>query len=423
MPGGQASMGWIYLKLSFPLIFVTLYFLSKNGLYRSQRFSTRMSEIAAVIKANGLTFICFILLLYLVFPAKFSRITLAVYYILSTVVLIAFRLMVRNFLRSLRSKGKNLRHLLFVGNGEQFLGYIETIRKYKDAGINIIGWIDSGGLSDKFKITDLNMSVGDAREKYNPDFIVMGYPAGEQKKAQHIITKVYNDVTNIQILPDISNIYIGHDISNFAGIPIITINSPTLNILDLILKRVLDLFGALVGLIILSPFLLLVSALVKLTSKGPIFYGQERITLSGKPFTMWKFRSMNIGAESQSGAVWAVKDDPRRTKFGTFLRSSSIDELPQLWNVLIGDMSLVGPRPERPIFVDQFRHEIPAYMLRHKMRAGITGWAQVNGLRGDTSLEKRIEFDIYYIKHWSFWMDIKILFMTIWTGFINKNAY
>ena len=172
-----------------------------------------------------------------------------------------------------------------------------------------------------------------------------------------------------------------------------------------------------------STLLLFIAFLVKLSSRGPIFYGQERMGLDGTSFTMWKYRSMRVDAELQTGAIWAQENDPRRTKIGTFLRSTSLDELPQLWNVLKGDMSLVGPRPERPVFVDQFKGQIPAYMLRHKVKSGITGWAQVNGWRGDTSLEKRIECDIYYIKNWSLWLDIKILFMTLYSGFVNKNAY
>jgi exopolysaccharide biosynthesis polyprenyl glycosylphosphotransferase len=166
-----------------------------------------------------------------------------------------------------------------------------------------------------------------------------------------------------------------------------------------------------------------VAIIVKLTSKGPIFYQQERMGLDGTTFHMWKFRSMRVDAEEKTGAVWATENDDRRTMIGKILRSTSIDELPQLWNVWRGQMSLVGPRPERPVFVDKFRYEIPNYMLRHRVKTGITGWAQVNGWRGDTSLEKRIECDIFYIRNWSLWLDFKILLITVFKGIVNRNAY
>jgi exopolysaccharide biosynthesis polyprenyl glycosylphosphotransferase len=188
-------------------------------------------------------------------------------------------------------------------------------------------------------------------------------------------------------------------------------------------KRLLDIAGSTVGLVVLSPFFFVIGLIIKLTSPGPAFFGQERVGLNGTHFRMWKFRSMRVSADEEEKAGWTVENDPRRTTFGTFLRRTSLDELPQLWNVFLGQMSLVGPRPEQPEFVEVFRKEIPAYMLRHKMRAGITGWAQVHGWRGNTSLEKRTEFDLFYIRSWTLWLDIKILFMTLIRGFVNKNAY
>jgi exopolysaccharide biosynthesis polyprenyl glycosylphosphotransferase len=188
-------------------------------------------------------------------------------------------------------------------------------------------------------------------------------------------------------------------------------------------KRLIDIVVATTALVVLSPLLLLLAVIVKVTSPGPVLYAQERMGLDGRTFRMLKFRSMRVDAEAQSGAVWAQKEDNRRTVLGTLLRKTSLDELPQLWNVLLGEMSLVGPRPERPVFVHQFRKEIPHYMLRHKVKAGITGWAQVNGWRGNTSLRRRIECDLYYIQNWSYALDLKILTLTLWKGFVNKNAY
>jgi len=205
--------------------------------------------------------------------------------------------------------------------------------------------------------------------------------------------------------------------------PIVKLNDSPLDGIGALLKRVTDFILGLLGTLLISPLLIAIAILVKLTSKGPIFYSQERCGLDGRSFKMWKFRSMRVDAEDSTGAVWARKDDDRRTPIGAFLRATSIDELPQLWNVVRGEMSLVGPRPERPVFVDKFRGEVPHYMLRHKVKAGITGWAQVNGWRGDTSLERRIECDLYYIRNWSYSLDLKILWMTVWKGFVNKNAY
>jgi exopolysaccharide biosynthesis polyprenyl glycosylphosphotransferase len=187
-------------------------------------------------------------------------------------------------------------------------------------------------------------------------------------------------------------------------------------------KRVLDLLTTFLALAIFSIPMILISLIIKLSSRGPIFYGQERVGLNGKHFTMWKFRSMNVNAE-QEGAVWAIRNDPRRTKFGSFLRASSLDELPQIWNVLKGEMSIVGPRPERPMFVEEFKKSVPNYEDRHLMKSGITGWAQICGWRGNTSIENRVQYDLYYIKNWSIRFDIKILFLTLFRGFINKNAY
>src|SRR5262249_48491751 len=188
-------------------------------------------------------------------------------------------------------------------------------------------------------------------------------------------------------------------------------------------KRAMDIVLSLVGLVLLSPVFLAVAIAVKLTSKGPVFFQQPRCGLNGRTFKMFKFRSMRVNAESQTGAVWAKKDDPRRTPIGKFLRETSLDELPQLINVLLGDMSLVGPRPERPEFISKFTQSIPSYMARHRVKAGITGWAQVNGWRGNTSLRKRIEYDLYYITHWTPWLDFRILFLTIFRGLVPQNAY
>lgn len=423
IPDAQTGLLTFYLKVSPILGIITFYFFRKYGLYRSHRFTSRFNEILTVIKANNIATIAFIIFVYFFFRDKVSRITFINYMIISNVVLISIRILIRNLLRMMRQKGRNLRYIMLVGDGIQLDGYVKHLKQFKDAGIKFSGWIDSNGKAEKFGIKEFNCSLSEAIEQMKLDSIVIGYSSKNSDKIEKVLMENYNETTPIQILPDMAYSYIGYEINDFGGIPIITINQPKVNNFDYFIKRVFDFSVTLTGTIIISPLLIILALLVKLTSRGPIFYGQERMGLDGKTFKMLKFRSMRVDAEQETGAVWAVENDPRRTKFGTFLRSTSLDELPQLFNVINGDMSLVGPRPERPVFVNKFKKEIPAYMLRHKMKAGITGWAQVNGWRGDTSLHKRIECDIYYIKNWSLLFDIKILFLTFWKGFINKNAY
>ncbi|MGZ3709425.1 MAG: exopolysaccharide biosynthesis polyprenyl glycosylphosphotransferase, partial [Bdellovibrionota bacterium] len=225
-------------------------------------------------------------------------------------------------------------------------------------------------------------------------------------------------------VPDIHEyVTLGCEVEDFEGMPVVHINDSPLAGWGALAKRMTDMLVSAVALTLLSPLLALIALAVRLSSSGPIFYRQERMGLDGRTFGMIKFRSMRVDAEDSTGAVWAKPGDERRTPIGAFLRATSIDELPQLWNILIGDMSLVGPRPERPVFVQRFRGEIPHYMLRHKVKAGLTGWAQIHGWRGDTSLERRIECDLYYIRNWSYSLDWKIMLLTLWKGFVNKNAY
>jgi exopolysaccharide biosynthesis polyprenyl glycosylphosphotransferase len=233
-----------------------------------------------------------------------------------------------------------------------------------------------------------------------------------------------DETIDIRLVPDIHEyVTLGCEVEDFDGFPIVNLNDSPLDGWGAIGKRLCDVLLSSVALLILSPLFVLLGGLIKWTSNGPIFYIQDRMGIDGSTFRMIKFRTMQVDAESHTGPTWATKDDVRKTWIGSFLRSTSLDEIPQFWNILKGEMSLVGPRPERPVLVEKFRSEIPGYMLRHKVRAGLTGWAQINGWRGNTSLDRRIECDLYYIRNWSFGLDIKILFLTLWKGFINKNAY
>ncbi|TNF30228.1 MAG: undecaprenyl-phosphate glucose phosphotransferase [Deltaproteobacteria bacterium] len=423
LEGGQQGIEWTFIQMAPVLVFSTLYSFHKNGLYRPQRFTSKYYEILSVMRGNIAGIIGFVIVLYFFGEERLSRLTILIYGAVSTLGFIIIRLLVRNFLRTIREKGYNLRHVLLIGNSNQLVEYVHTARHFKDSGIRFLGWIDSQGIAKEHDVPEIEISYDEYKKSNTPDAIVMSYAGVDSAKSQDFIKTHYNDVVPIQILPDLSYSMVGHQVEDFGGIPILGVNQPSLNPIELFLKRVFEFTATLIGLLIISPLMLLISIAVKLSSPGPIFYGQERVGHDGRTFKMWKFRSMKMADDDTDKKEWSNKENPRKTKVGDFLRRTSLDELPQLWNVLVGDMSLVGPRPEQPYFVEKFRHEIPGYMLKHKMKPGITGWAQVNGWRGDTSLHKRIECDIYYIKHWSFWFDIKILFLTFFKGFINKNAY
>lgn len=421
-PGAERNLEFIFLKLTFLLIIVTIYSFGKSGLYLSQRFTSRSKEILTVVRANITAVTIFLVAIYFFADNRVSRLTLIFYFLISTVVFTIARLAIRNFFRYLRKQGKNLRHVLLVGNSSQINHYVATVRSYKDSGINFLGWIDAPDIKQDESIPTITQSYSEYRKDNLPEIIILAYEGETSHKANDFVRKYHNDIVPIQLLPDLTYSMVGHKIDDFGGIPLITFNNPPLSTLDLFLKRAIDLVLVTFGLVIISPLLFLLSLAVKLSSPGPIFFGQKRVGLDGKEFMMWKFRSMKVAPKLET-QEWSNKENPRKTKVGDFLRKTSLDELPQLWNVLKGDMSLIGPRPEQSFFVEKFRNEIPGYMLKHKMKPGITGWAQVNGWRGDTDLTKRIECDIHYIKNWSLLLDIKIIFLTFWKGFINPNAY
>lgn len=430
MQGAQSGRSLFYLKLTPLLILFTLFFFYKRGLYATNRYYSWHREILSVFLSTIQGHFALIILFFFTAPTSLSRITMFLYLVVSIICTITNRLITRNIIKFMRSRGRNQRHIVLAGNSAAMLDYVEALQHIKGAGLCVVGWMDSEGHAAKYGIPELTLEeismsseiVIDSNVSA-VDAIIISYPPDRQNIQNQALKVAHKLLAPIFILPYIPYTFIGNKIEDFEGIPMVQVNAHSMSIIGAFIKRFLDIIGASFGLILLSPLLLLIAIAVKVTSKGPIFYGQERMSLDGERFKMWKFRSMRTDAEEKSGAVWTVENDDRRTPIGAFLRSTSIDELPQLWNVFIGNMSLVGPRPERPVFVEQFKDEIPAYMVRHKMKAGITGWAQANGWRGNTSLEKRIEFDIYYIKNWSLLFDIKIIFLTFIKGFVNKNAY
>ena len=417
-----------YAALSPLIIILWMIVFSTMRVYQSRRMLRRTHEVQLILKSHGVAMLFFIALTYLFSEYKYSRAVMLYFGILGGSLLVFFRLSLRNGLREFRRRGYNLRHVLAVGEGRALETLIHRIEKFPELGLRISGIVTH----EKSNVTSMGnkpiighfSQIRDLVRKLQPDQVLLALPRHQYADLDRILALLKAETVDIQLIPDIHEyVTLGCEIEDFDGLPLVNINSSPLVGWDALLKRLTDMGVSALALLLLSPILLVIAIAIKVTSRGKILYAQERMGLDGVTFRMWKFRSMNQNAETLSGAVWAIPNDDRRTKLGTFLRSTSLDELPQFLNVLVGDMSLVGPRPERPIFIQKFKEDIPHYMLRHKVKAGITGWAQINGWRGNTSLDRRVECDLYYIRNWSYLLDLKILMMTLWKGFINKNAY
>lgn len=417
-----------YVALTVPVVLLWIAVFSYFRLYRTSRIVRRTTELGQVLRAHGTAVLAFVTLTWVISEYRFSRVVIVYFASLSGIYLLMSRLTLRNSLRRLVARGIKTHNVIVVGDGESAMAVVDRMRRMPELGIKIQGFINAdgkarpnlpgpvlGAYADVAKVLESRRDLNE---------IVIALPREDAGRQDEILKGLGDTVISVQLVPDLYDyIVVGCTVEDFDQIPVLALNETPIDPLGAFWKRAVDVVGAAAALIVFSPLFLILGALVKLTSPGPIFYGQVRMSMDGSTFRMWKFRSMRIDAEKETGAVWASQADGRRTPIGAFLRSTSLDEVPQFWNVLVGDMSLVGPRPERPEFVGQFRHKIPRYMLRHKVKAGITGWAQVNGWRGDTSLEKRIECDLYYIKHWSLFLDTKILLLTAVRGFVNKNAY
>jgi Undecaprenyl-phosphate glucose phosphotransferase len=305
----------------------------------------------------------------------------------------------------------------------------DRVHKHPELGIKIRGFLseDNSQIGNElkgFKVLDTFENIRSVVMNQKIDMVLITLPLSAHEKLKDILNDIGDEMVSIMLIPDLLELAtLRGGIGEFEGMPVISLRDTPLYGWNIVVKRVTDFVLSITILLAVSPLMLVISFLVKVTSRGPVFYSQERMGLDGKIFSMLKFRTMEIQAEKETGPVWAAKNDSRRTSIGTFLRKTSMDELPQFFNVLKGDMSIVGPRPEREFFIQQFRDKVPKYMLRHKMKAGITGWAQISGWRGNTSLEKRIECDLYYIENWSLRLDLAIMWLTIWRGLVNKHAY
>ena len=360
---------------------------------------------------------------------NFSRSMFAYFYIFNIVLEEVERLVVRGFLRSIRRRGYNQKHILLVGYSKAAEQYIDRIKQNPQWGYNIRGILDDniarGTVYKGVKVLGSIEHLTFILPENKLDEIAITLGLEEYYKLEKIVSQCEKSGVHTKFIPDYGNIIPTRPYTeDLLGLPVINIRYvPLSNTFNAMVKRLMDIVGSIICIVIFSPVMLLSAILVKITSSGPLIFKQERVGLHNEKFMMYKFRTMYVQTEEEEKKGWTQKNDPRVTKVGGFLRKTSLDEFPQLFNVLKGDMSLVGPRPERPQYVEKFREEIPRYMIKHQVRPGLTGWAQVNGLRGDSSIKKRIEYDIYYIENWTLGLDIKILFLTVFKGFINKNAY
>lgn len=402
-----------------------------NQLYTPKRVMGRRYELGELVQANLVALLSFMAYLYLGKDnlIHFSRPLVLLFFGINITLDFVFRLSLRFFLHRIRKKGYNQKSILLIGYSRAALAYIDRVRENPIWGYNIRGILDDfAERGTEYKGVRVLGGTGHLEEILKVshlDEIAITLGLKEYDKLEEIVVLCEKSGVHTKFIPDYAKIIPTRPYTeDLLGLPVIHIRYvPLSDSFNAAVKRAVDIFGAIVALILFSPIMLIAAIGVKLSSPGPVLFKQERIGLHNRPFTMYKFRSMAMQTETDEKKGWTKKGDPRVTPFGSFIRKTSIDELPQMWNVLIGNMSLVGPRPERPQFVEKFKEEIPRYMIKHQVRPGITGWAQINGYRGDTSILKRIECDLYYIENWTLSLDIKIIILTFFRGFINKNAY
>ena len=409
-------------------LYVVMYYVF--NVYTPKRTVRRRYEIFDIIKANTIGLSTYIIALYLIVREfNFSRWMMAYFYVLNIFLTALSRVLLRNTLQKMRRKGYNLKHILLVGYSRAAEEYINRIMDNPQWGYVVCGILDNhiprGTLYRNIKVLGSIGNLEFILPENKLDEIAITLSLQDYNLLEDIVNFCEKSGIHTKFIPDYNSLIPTKPYTeDLMGLPVINIRHlPLSNTINMIGKRIVDIIGSLVGIIIVSPIMLISAILVKCSSPGPVIFKQERVGLHNKSFDMYKFRSMEIQTAMEEQKAWTVKNDPRVTTIGKILRKTSLDELPQLFNILKGDMSLVGPRPERPLFVEKFKEEIPRYMVKHQVRPGLTGWAQVNGYRGDTSIRKRVECDIYYIENWTMGFDIKIIFLTFFTGFINKNAY
>ena len=429
LSGGStlAHLPSFYFSALYYLVpgYLIIYYM--NRMYvpkRSQRLET---ELASVVRANAVGAAAFMISITLFKVSDFSRGLIAIFCITNTIFAFAVRCVIRALLRKFRKKGYNLKYILIVGYSRAAEEYINRLNDNPQWGYVVRGIIDNnvpiGTIYKGVKVVGVIDDIDVILPGATLDEIAITLPLSDYDRLADIVSKCEKSGVHTKFIPDYSSLIPNRPYTEeLDGLPVINIRYvPLTNTFNALVKRIFDFIFSFIGIIILSPLLLVLAIIVKCSSPGPVIFKQERIGLHNKAFNIYKYRTMRVQEASEEQKAWTTKDDPRVTKCGKVMRRFNLDELPQLFNILKGDMSLVGPRPERPQFVEQFKEEIPRYMIKHQVRPGLTGWAQVSGFRGDTSIHKRISYDLYYIENWSFGFDIKILFLTIFKGF--KNAY
>jgi Undecaprenyl-phosphate glucose phosphotransferase len=423
----------IYFYLIIPILLIWGFVFKSFGLYRPKRIAPYLNEIFDTVKACTFSVLILVSVTFFFRQYEFSRLVFLGFWVMTIIALSLERIFFREILRFLRRKGYNLRYTLVAGIGKLAQDIVKRIELHPEVGLKVVGFLSQhktnsppppftkGGING-IPVIGTYKDIRKIIEEKDVDQVIIALSMEEHALILELLKDIGDEMVDIKVIPDLCEFMtLRGGIDELDGLPIISLQDTPLYGWNIIIKRSLDIAFSIVAIILTAPLMLLISLLIKITSQGPVFYKQERMGMDGNRFDAYKFRTMSVNAEEETGPVWAKKDDERRTSIGTFLRKTNLDELPQFFNVLKGDMSIVGPRPERPVFVEQFRKFVPQYMLRHKMKAGITGWAQVNGWRGNTSIEKRIEYDLYYIENWSLMFDLKIILMTLWRGF--KNAY
>jgi Undecaprenyl-phosphate glucose phosphotransferase len=402
--------------------------LRSIGLYRPQRQKSPFDEVFGVFKATLLAGVVLVTITYFVRDARYSRGALLLFTAIAFVGLGVTRFVFKEALQALRRRGYNLRYVLVLGTGRLARQVLEQIDVHRELGFRPIGCLSLtrmrvGWSIDGTEVIGTLRDLRDVLSRQQVDQVLVALPSRCFHWLPRIMEICADTTVDVKLVPDVyqyATLFGG--LEEFGGLPIVNLQSTGVLGINALMKRAFDLILSSIFLVLLSPLLVGVALAVKLTSRGPVLFRQERVGLDGRPFAMLKFRTMRGDAESD-GPRFAEPSDPRVTRVGAFLRRTSLDELPQLINVLRGEMSLVGPRPERPVFIDRFRQHIPRYQLRHMVKAGMTGWAQIHGLRGNTSIEKRVEYDLYYIEHWSLLLDLQILARTLAGGFLSRNAY
>ena len=415
-----------YLAYGVILVLAALLVLRSLRLYRSQRTSRLGQEILAVVQGMVLATALAALGSFFL-RGELARSVLLLFAVLGSVALSGERLLIRLALRTARRQGRNLRHVLLVGTGPVAASVARKMSLNPDFGFAVKGMVAArpGAAPPEGSTVPIVGSIADLPglvERSGAELVYLALGREEWEAEQEALERLADSTAAVRLVPDLARAFtLNASVEDFDGTPVVLVTESPEQGWNQVLKRAFDLVLSAVGLLLLSPVLLAVAVWVKLDSPGPVLFAQDRVGMNGRRFRMLKFRTMRHGSDAE-GARWTTKDDPRRTRGGEILRRLSLDELPQLWNVFVGHMSLVGPRPEQPAFVEEFRGSIPRYMLRHHVKAGITGWAQVNGLRGDTPLDRRIEYDLYYIQNWSLLFDLRILALTVARVFRDPTA-